>query len=121
MKIRILNDHVRLRLDRSEVDAVAAGRAVAARTRFPHGNTFGYRLEAAPAVAAAFEAGTIVIGLPEAALRAWAEDDTKVSIRESLALTDGVLTVLVEKDFECLEPRAGEDQTNRFPNPKLRR
>jgi hypothetical protein len=33
-------------------------------------------------------------------------------------LDDGAkLTILVEKDFACLTPREGEDESDMFPNP----
>lgn len=119
MKIRILDDHLRLRLDRAEVDAIAAGRAVHCLTHFPDGSTFGYMLETGVAkLSASFKAGTIVIRLPDDAARAWAIDDAEVSILGALTLAHGTLQVLVEKDFECLEPREGEGQNNRFPNPQ---
>ena len=31
---------------------------------------------------------------------------------------DGVFRILVEKDFTCIEPRDGEDQSDLYPNPK---
>ena len=119
MKLRILDDTIRLRLERTEVEALGAGTAVACSTHFPGGAAFGYRLEtAADAAEAEFSAGAITVRLPANVLRAWAEDETAVSIRESFDLAEGMLAVLVEKDFECLEPRAGESQANRFQNPK---
>jgi hypothetical protein len=122
MKLRILNDHLRLRLERAEVDAIGEGRPVHGCTRFPDGSMFGYRLETGVAeVCARFDSGTMVIGLPDSTARTWASDDTQVSIRGALPLPDGILQVLVEKDFECLVPREGEGQDNRFPNPKKRR
>jgi hypothetical protein len=121
MKIRIFDDHVRLRLDRAEVLTVSEGRTVHCHTRFPDGMVFGYRLEpGVPEAAARFEAGTVVVGLPDSAVQQWATDDSEVSIRFSLPVSGGNLHVLVEKDFECLDPREGEDQSNRFVNPKSR-
>ena len=119
MKLRILDDTIRLRLERTEVDALGAGTAVSCSTRFPSGAAFGYRLEAGTSAAEAdFANGAITIRLPADVLKAWAEDETAVSIRESFELESGALSLLVEKDFECLEPRAGESQANRFRNPK---
>lgn len=119
MKLRILNDSIRLRLDRQEVERLGAGGTVRCATRFPAGAPFGYELGAGgEAVSAAFVDGVMRISVPVTALAAWAGDDTRVGIRESLPLDAGELTVLVEKDFECLEPRPGESQSNRFRNPK---
>jgi hypothetical protein len=77
-------------------------------------------LEAADrnAAGAAFADGRLVVRLPAAEVSAWANDDTAVSLRRELVLPDGsVLHVLVEKDFQCLTPREGEDQDDMFPNP----
>ena len=46
MKLRILENAIRLRLDRSEVDDIAAGQALVASTHFPDGQVFGYQLAA---------------------------------------------------------------------------
>jgi len=114
MKLRILDDSVRLRLDRDEVDAVGRGETVSASTRFAADSVFEYRLTAGEHLDAVFDGAvmTISVSAPEAAR--WAADDTAVSIRGEA----GPVAVLVEKDFECLEPREGESQANRFPNPK---
>lgn len=123
MKLRILDDSIRLRLERDEVDRLFRGEGVACATRFPDGPTFTYRLIAQHTTAAGFADGTLTVAIDADRLRRWASDDAEVSIEETLALGRGghSLSVLIEKDFECLAPRAGESQTNRFPNPKLRR
>ncbi len=117
MKIRILDNAIRLRLDRSEVDAIGNGDRVESRTEFVSGAAFTYALSVSPDISepsASFDGGTINVILPHAVSNRWATDDTEVSIRG----TDGPTTILVEKDFECLDPREGEDQSNRFRNPK---
>jgi len=120
MKIRIHNDSIRLRLDRSEVDEIGAGKPVDCRTRFAGGAEFHYRLivAACDSVSADFNQGRIEVSLPKSAAEHWATDETEVSIRGENGISDGALALLIEKDFECLEPRTGEDQSNRFVNPK---
>lgn len=118
MKLRILDDTIRLRLERSEVEALATGSDVAARTHFPDGRVFGYRLRTAASAAAAFAEDTITVSLPESDVSAWSADESAVSLRAEFGVASGRLRVLVEKDFECLEPRPGESQANRFRNPK---
>lgn len=121
MKLRILDDSIRLRLDRSEVAQIARGDAVERRTRFPGGTSLVYRLETgAGSAAASFGGDAVVLYLPIDAVRAWAADDTSISLRDALPLPDGTLSLLVEKDFECIAPRPGESQANRYPNPKRR-
>ena len=119
MKIRILDNAIRLRLDRSELDDIAAGQALTASTHLPGGQVFGYQLTAAAnASDAVFDGSTIVLRIAQATLLAWAADEHQVGIRESLPTAEGNLELLIEKDFECLEPRSGEDRSNRFANPK---
>ena len=40
MKVRMLDNTIRLRLDRAEVDQMGAGRQVVGSTEFPGGETF---------------------------------------------------------------------------------
>ena len=121
MKIRILDNAIRLRLDRSEVDDIAAGQALTASTHFPGGQVFGYQLTAvASASEAVFDGSAIVLRIAQATLLAWATDEHQVGIRESLPTAEGNLELLIEKDFECLEPRSGENLSNRFVNPNAR-
>lgn len=119
MKIRIYDDSIRLRLDRSEVEQLGQGQAVTCQTHFPDGGVFSYALAAAGNVVAAhFADGCITLEVPASTLSDWAADETAVSITQEQALAHGPLKLLIEKDFECLDPRPGENQDNRFKNPK---
>lgn len=116
MKIRIYNDTLRLRVDRSETEQIGRGETVTGVTHFASGQPFTYQLEAGSVekVSAQFADATIKVALPFATAEHWSGDETKVSIKAH----DGDLSLLIEKDFECLDPREGEDQSNRFKNPK---
>ena len=117
MKLRIRGDSVRLRLTRGEVANLAAGNAVEEATRFPGGARFRYVLRTRAGVAAVdagFAADTLTIDLSEIAAREWASSE-RVEIRALLPLSDGELSVLVEKDFPCLTTRPGEDDSDAFP------
>ncbi len=122
MKLRLLDDSIRMRLSRSEVDAANETGVVEGRTRFPNGSTFTFALEAleqGEAPSAAYDSNRMVVRLPAAEIAAWATDDTAVSLTGELNLPDGgPLTLLVEKDFRCLAPREGEDQSDLFTNPQ---
>jgi hypothetical protein len=117
MKLRILDDSIRLRLDRDEVERLGTGGAVESATRFPSGASLLYRLNAGAEALATYVNGTITVTLPQRATQHWAATESEVSIRASLPLDGGKLAILVEKDFECLAPRDGESQANRFRNP----
>jgi len=121
MKIRIQDDSIRLRLDRAEVDAVGRGEPVAGHTHFPRDRVFSYSLgvHEGPHVNATFHDHTISVVVPRSVAEHWASSD-EVSIRSEENSAGISLNLLIEKDFECMEPRSGEDQSNRFPNPKAK-
>jgi len=124
MKLRIRGDSLRLRLKRGEVDLLAAGKSVAEETRFP-GAVLRYRLDVTSegATEAHLENNSLVIRLPASEVSAWATTD-EVSILAEQDLPGGdKLSLLIEKDFSCLEPghhREGEDDQDTFPHPSTR-
>ena len=111
---------VRLRLTRGEVDTLRDDGLVSARTGFPGGREFQYVLESSPASVkpgAFFSESVVTVRLPETTVLAWANSE-QVSIQGEQLLDDGEsLVILVEKDFACLEPREGEDESDNFPHP----
>jgi len=120
VKLRIRDNTVRLRLTRGEVDCLRTQGIVASATGFPGGREFQYRVESSPAIvnpAAFFSDNTISVRLPETAVLAWATSD-QVSLPGEQVLDDGTkLDILVEKDFACLAPREGEDESDMYPHP----
>lgn len=121
MKLRIRDNSLRLRLTRGEVDKLRDDGLVAAKTVFPGGRDFSYVLESSPASVkpgAFFSECVITVRLPESIVRAWANTE-QVSISDQLQLDGGeYLSILVEKDFACLAPRAGEDDSDMYPHPE---
>ena len=122
MKLRLLDDSIRLRLSRSDVATVAEQGVVEGQTRLPRGGVFTYVLEAlpnGPDSNAAYVDDRLVVKLPASEISAWADDDAAVSLRGEVPLPDGDrLRLLVEKDFTCLSHRHEEDQSDLFPNPE---
>ena len=121
MKLRILNNSIRLRLTRTEVDILQENGVVEAHTDFPGDRDFHYVVEASPAVVKAgafFSDRVMTVRLPDTTVRNWATTE-EVSISASQLLDGGeTLSILVEKDFQCLAPRDGEDESDMFPHPK---
>lgn len=121
MKLRLLDDSIRLRLSRSEVLAASEKGVVEGQTRFPDGSRFTFALEGLdgePGASAAYENDRLVVKLPSPDISAWAMDDSAVSLHGELPLpAGGRLKLLVEKDFQCLTPRSDEDQSDLFTNP----
>ena len=120
MKLRIRDNSIRIRLTQTEVDQLSKQGLVSATTAFPGGGRFGYALESSPASVTAeafFAASTITVRVPESDVLAWSSS-SQVSMSGSLQLDDGqTLELLVEKDFACLAPREGEDESDMFPHP----
>jgi len=120
VKLRIRDNSIRLRLTRGEVDNLRDAGLVSARTPFPGGREFQYSVESSPASVnpgAFFSDNVITVRLPETAVLAWANSE-QVSIVGEQRLDDGeLLTILVEKDFACLAPREGEDDSDMYAHP----
>jgi len=121
MKLRLLDDSIRLRLSQGEVVAAREQGLVESQTRFADGSVFTYALEAAKSAAApsaAYTRDRMVVKLSARAIEDWANDDAAVSLRAEVQLADGGrLKLLVEKDFKCLAPRDDdEDQSDLFQN-----
>ena len=121
MKLRILGDSVRLRLKRGEVDQLAAGTSIVQQTHFP-GAVLTYRLDISEnsGISATFDNGSLAINLPKSKVVDWASTD-EVSLHAEQELSgSGALSLLIEKDFKCLEPghhRDCEDDEDTFPHP----
>ena len=94
---------------------------VKAHTDFPGDRDFHYVVESSPASVkplAFFSDRVLTVRLPDTTVREWAESD-EVSIRGEQLLDGGeTLSILVEKDFTCLVPREGEDESDMFPHPQ---
>ena len=122
MKLRLLDDSIRLRLSRGEVATADEQGMVEGQTRFPDGSAFTFALEAldkGSAPSASYAGNRLVVKIPAPEISAWANDDTAVSLHGELPLAEGgPLRILVEKDFKCVTPRGDEDQSDLFVNPE---
>lgn len=121
MKLRILDDSLRLRLPQGEVQQLRRTGRVEAAIRFGPGpqQRLVYALVTVPEaqrISATLTDREIAVHLPQALAHAWADGD-EVSLRGEQSLGEGTLTLLVEKDFKCLTPREGEDDYDGFANP----
>jgi len=118
MKLRIRGNSIRLRLSQGDLAALLDGGAVEDSVVFPAGPVLTYRLEmgAGESAEADYATDRVVIRFPVAEIETWARPD-EVTMRAELPLGDGLLELLVEKDFRCLSPRDGEDDTDLFANP----
>jgi len=120
VKLRIRDNSIRLRLTRGEVDQLRDEGVVQAVTSFPGGREFRYEVESSPASVnpgAFLSDNKVTVRLPESAVGAWAASE-QVSITGEQQHENGEqLSILVEKDFACLAPREGEDESDMYPHP----
>jgi hypothetical protein len=120
MKLRIRGNSVRVRLTQSEVATLGAGQSVQQTTEFSVSSRLECILVTDPGageLTATFRDGQIRIGIPLRKARLWADsEDVGVEGRQPVA-ADRSLSILLEKDFECLHSRA-EDNIDTFPNPR---
>ncbi len=118
MKIRIKGNSIRLRLTKSEVKTLSETGSFEEYTRFATGE-FRYKLEAKENLSqmdARLENNTICIYLSKKLSVGWYDAPT-VGFQHDLPLEDGnVLSLLVEKDFVCLDETT-EDQSDNYPHP----
>lgn len=120
MKLRIRGDSVRLRLSQRELAQFLEHGEVSDRIRFPGGAALTYRLlrdGPSSTVSASFEDNEIIVSVPSPVVERWAAPD-EVGFRGTGNLGRDSLAILVEKDFTCLAPREGEDDSDLFPNPQ---
>lgn len=118
MKLRIKDDSLRLRLSQTEIAAISAGENVASPTRFGDDAALNVGIVLDPsaiAPQASVQPFAVTVTLPTAAAQSWAQSD-EVSLRGEQPFASGSMSILIEKDFQCLAPR-DEDESDLFPNP----
>ena len=119
MKLRIKGDSLRIRVTQGELESLANEGRVEESIHFGPGRALAYRLAIDPKASeltAHFDRDVIEVRVPEKSAREWSR--TNLVTLENTQSQDGVaLKIFVEKDFACLQPRAGEDESDHFPNP----
>lgn len=116
MKIRINGNFVRLRLGQSEVKNFSAQNQIGDSILFGS-RSLTYQLvrsEEYDQVGVDFDGSKITVQVPENVAQNWT--DTELVGFENADQSE--VRILVEKDFQCLHKRPGEDESDNFPNPK---
>jgi len=121
MKLRISGNSLRLRVSPSEMARLLdAGRIEETITFAPEQNArLTYALEHAVSdqeIYLRYRPQEVCVVLSTGAARKWAEGE-QVGISCDIGVGHGHLSVLVEKDFACLDRKDG-DREDTFPNPK---
>jgi hypothetical protein len=120
MKLRIKGPTLRLRLTQGEVRALLEEGLVEERVPFAPAVSLIYRLRSdagAREISATFRNGVLEISVPERNAREWCTTEL-VTLAHEQALPGGSLCITLEKDFACLAPREGEDESDNFPHPE---
>ncbi len=121
MKLRIRGNTLRLRLSRNEIDSVAQGKEVEESTCFPGGGKLQYVLRQTLSDTTVVktndgDVSCINVLVDENKAKQWAKSE-EVALFGAEPLVLGSLELLIEKDFACLNPRDGGEDSDSFPNP----
>lgn len=116
MKIRIKDNSIRFRLTQSEVAALGLHGNISSITEFADQDLV-YSIvttEKDTDLDASFLNHKIVLRMPIAMVQEWLSTD-----RVGFAGKSGKISILVEKDFVCIDNTL-EDQSDNYPNPNLK-
>ena len=119
MKLRIKGDSLRFRLTQVEVRTLAERGEVADQVSFPGGALLRYRLRIdknTSVISAAYQNNLIEILVPQALSERWCGTDL-VTLSATETTAAGELRIVLEKDWACLAPREGEDESDHYPHP----
>ena len=119
MKLRFRGNTLRLRVNRREVDALASGDLVQEDVFFPNQARFTYIFEpsrnAVPL--ASFESNTLRVAAPLLQVRNWAHTEL-IGLYYNFETEGTVLKVAIEKDLECTDSTAEDNDPDAFPRTK---
>ena len=115
MKLRLRGNSLRLRLTRNEVTRLAESGLVEESVSFGTSadSVLVYRIRSGELQDATHAAGQIEVLVSASSVRDWAAGPTEGIYFE----TASQLRVAVEKDFRCLAPREGEDDSDAYEHP----
>jgi hypothetical protein len=118
MKLRFRENSLRLRLNRAEVENLAAGGSLEELVEFPGNVRLSYVLESSaestPAVS--FQDGVIRVSAPDWEVKDWAKTDA-IGLYFHVPAGAKALKVAIEKDLECVDGSPEEHDPDAFPRP----
>jgi hypothetical protein len=118
MKLRIRGNSIRLRLTQSEVETLKIKESIEEVVNFPAGESLTYRISLADALYASLSHNVLQVDIPKKDALEWIYSDELCLEEQTLTEKGEELSILVEKDLQCLTERSGEDESDAFPNPK---
>lgn len=121
MKLRIKGNSIRIRILKSEVERFAAEGRIVDELSFG-ASSLRYSLQTsreAEAVHARFEDSEIAIIVPEVLASEWTSSEMVGFDVEQPVAGGATLSILVEKDFVCIDRPDDPDRADAYPNPSL--
>lgn len=116
MKIRILDNCVRFRISKSELQQLTQGEAVSSSTQFPSNILhFTIRPSSNEFPTVDYKKDIISLLIPTGIIKDLS-DSENVGITELTNFGSESLKIVFEKDFKCLTERS-EDESDLFENP----
>lgn len=124
MKLRIKGDSLRLRLLKSEVASLRETGEIEDAISFGPGETekLVYKISAeeeAVEVGIDYRHGGLKIVLPASLAADWA-DGEEVGISATSPNGSGLVSILVEKDFVCIDREDDPDRHDAYPHPEAK-
>jgi hypothetical protein len=122
VKLRTTKNSIRLRLSQEDVRTFAEKGVIEERIDFGPSSTSAlvYRLvrgREGSDVAVNFADSVLTVTVPSARADRWTSSgDVGIDAKQSTG-NPNPLSILIEKDFACLTPRAGDDDKDSFPHP----
>jgi len=120
VKIRIKRNSIRYRLTKTEVETFCSSGYFEETTDFGT-KKFTYALKAKEGIDtldAEFKGDAITLFLDKEKSKDWYKTN-QVGFNQIVRKTSGTtLTLLIEKDFVCMDETI-EDQSDKYPNPKM--
>ena len=123
MKLRINGNSLRLRVSRSEVKCLLDTGRIEETIEFglDHEARLTYALEHTTApieITAIYRNKEVAVVLSSEFARRWADSPEQVGVYGRLDVCNGELSLLVEKDFACLDGTDADDKET-YPNPNI--
>ena len=119
MKLRIKGNSVRFRLSKSEVERFAKEGMLHETTNFGK-QVFSYTAQSIQQnnMTAELSSAGITLLIPGEQLNQWASSASQVGISNKMDIGNNeTLSLLLEKDFKCIDAPFEEDQEDYFENP----
>jgi hypothetical protein len=120
MKLRIKDNSIRIRLTQGETMAVSRGESVTKKTVFSPVTSLSYSLVPwhLDVFNAEFSENEITLNVPISKVENWIDSEEIGFEFTQKNGEEGGLFLVLEKDFACLKPRTGEDESDHFPHPE---